>query len=78
MASSRIYAVEDTKANTITLVQASNPAQARGHCARAQYKASVATQQQIVRLMSAGATVQTAGEEPDEPEVPAEVITGKK
>ncbi len=51
MSASRIYLV--TGGDKPRLVQASSQAQAIGHCVRGQFKASVATQREIVDFMLA-------------------------
>lgn len=66
----RIYAVTDSKTKTVALVEASNPAQARGHCARNQYSAEVAGQKQLVELMGKGVKVEVAGAEPESADLP--------
>lgn len=58
----RIYAVHDAVLNTTYLVRASTPAAAVRHVARRQYTPEVATQECIVRQLSAGVPVQDASE----------------
>lgn len=70
---SRIYAVTDHRQPTqrARLVEATNPAQARGHVARSQYGVEVASQKQIAELVKAGVAVEVAGkEEPDSGNLP--------
>ena len=59
--SKRIYLVTDT--SNKRLVSASSQAQAIGHVVRAQFKATVATQSQLVELLGAGVKVEHASEE---------------
>lgn len=68
--STRIYAVEDSKSKTVALVEASTPAQARGHCARKQYAAKVATQTQLVELLGKGIKVEKANDDQGTDELP--------
>ncbi len=68
MAKTRIYLVTDLQGNA-TLVDAMTPAQARGYVTRKQYAIRVATQQQLVDMLSTGAKVQRAADHEDEPSV---------
>ena len=62
----RIYAV--TLGNTVSLVAAATPAQARGHVARQVLHVAIPSPAQLVSLTKAGVEVQEAGEaEPQEP-----------
>lgn len=65
--SSRIYFVVDTaEGGAELLVRATSQAQAIRHAARNRYRAAVAGQEEIVRLLGAGAKVEDAtGGEPD-------------
>lgn len=58
MADSRIYAVAD--GDQTTLVRAISRAQAVAHIARSRFSVRVASQEDIVGLVSAGATVDDA------------------
>lgn len=57
MAATRIYAVTD-KAGAVRLVEATHPSHALRHAASTQYTVTVATQQQLVDLVRAGAEVE--------------------
>lgn len=61
-AATRIYYVtaEDGESR---LVRASSPAQAIRHVARDRYRVSVAAQETIVEMVSAGDPVETAGQD---------------
>lgn len=59
----RIYVVTDTLDGDRYLVRAVSAAQAIRHCAD-HYRAEVASQDELVRLVAGGVDVETAGAEP--------------
>lgn len=62
MAKQRIYVVRSSDPDDVTLVRAPTQAQAIRHVVR-DYTAEVATQTELVDLLSAGAVVEQAGTE---------------
>ena len=60
-AAKRIYAVTD--GTTTSLVRAATQSQAIAHVVKSKYKAVVPTQDELVKLVSDGVGVETAGEE---------------
>jgi hypothetical protein len=62
----RIYVVTDTLDNSKYLVRAASAAQAIRHCAN-HYRADVASQDDLVKLVAGGVDVETAGEEAAQP-----------
>lgn len=60
MAKTRIYIVADNDTGGSYLVRATSQAQALSHIAHCQYKTRVATQDDIVAAMQAGAVVKDA------------------
>lgn len=60
----RIYKV-NTPEPGIALVRANGPRQAVAHVVGNFFQASVATQEDLVKLIKDGVTVEEAGEEPD-------------
>lgn len=61
-AKSRLYRVIDNEGNAADrLVEAGGQAQAIRHVARERYEARVATQHEIVKLVSTGVLVEVAG-----------------
>ena len=67
---SRIYAVSESVktaegivAGSTALVRANNPAQAIRHVASDRFSARVASQEELVMLVSDGVVVETAGED---------------
>ena len=61
--STRIYVVSKGT-EPVALVRASHPHQAVGHVVKGQFNAKVASQDELVSLLAAGATVQEAKAEP--------------
>lgn len=62
----RIYVVSDTLDSGKYLVRAASAAQAIRHCAN-HYRADVASQDELVRLVAGGVEVETVGEEAAQP-----------
>lgn len=56
----RIYKVEGPAPDQTRLVRAATPAQAIRHAVRSDYTATVAAQDDLVALLTAGVTVKTA------------------
>ena len=69
MSKTRIYAVRDRHSGGTSLVRAASPASAIRHVAEDMLAASVATQDELVRLLTEGVVVETAGEEPADADV---------
>jgi len=63
--STRIYKVTN-KAGITQGIRAATQAQAIRHAARGEYKAAVASQDDIVSMMSAGVKIEEAGKEQDD------------
>lgn len=63
--SNRIYKVTNSTGDT-QAIRANTPAQAIRYAARSEYKAAVATQDDIIIMMSAGAQIQDATKEASE------------
>ncbi len=61
----RIYKVEGPAPDQTRLVRAATPAQAIRHAVRSDYTATVAAQDDLVALLTAVITVETAGDEPE-------------
>lgn len=61
MGTTRIYAVT-AKAGAVALVEAGTPSSAIRHVTREQYSAEVATQAQLVELVTQGVKVEKAGD----------------
>jgi len=61
----RIYKVEGPAPDQTRLVRAATPAQAIRHAVQSDYRASVAGQDYLVALLTAGIAVETAGDEPE-------------
>jgi hypothetical protein len=74
--SKRIYLVSGQRSGSgFVLVRARNRADAIRHVASSQFEASVATQEELVAMISAGARVQESGnEEAPEEELSSEEI----
>jgi hypothetical protein len=62
----RIYVVTQEGAEPDRLVRARSQAQAVNHCAKSQFKATVATQDDIVECMTNGCLVEDASGDPDD------------
>jgi len=58
----RLYKVTD-RAGRIRLIDAGNPAQARNHCARAEYDVEVAKPHDVAALVQAGVFPEKVGAE---------------
>lgn len=74
MATTRIYYVEGRGEGPARLVKAISKAQAYGHLARAAFKLHVASQENLVGALSAGAKIEDATAEPidaEEQQAPA-------
>lgn len=63
MTTKRIYVVQKAGTEQRRLIRASNVAQARNHVARDTLQVAVASQDELVSLVSGGARVEDAGEQ---------------
>lgn len=63
MTPKRIYVVQKAGTEQRRLIRASNVAQARNHVARDTLQVAVASQDELVSLVSGGARVEDAGEQ---------------
>lgn len=62
MPETRLYEVNDTKAATTRLIEATNPAQAMRHIAASRFTVEVPNTLRVAELMQAGVKVEKAGE----------------
>lgn len=67
-AATRIYLVTDTKTDEQQLIRAGNQAQAVRRAAQSKFSVTVASQDDLVTLIAAGAVVFTAGDDPSDNE----------
>lgn len=72
MTPKRIYVVRDTHSCNETLVRAPSAAQALRHVTADQFEVSVATQSQLVALLTGGAQVEEASSQAQVPEAAEE------
>lgn len=61
--STRIYVVQDTETNEKALVRAANQSQALRHIVKHRFAVAVASQDELVKLLEHGTSVETASAE---------------
>lgn len=59
----RIYVVQDTETDEKALVRAANQSQALRHVVKHRFVVAVASQEELVKLLEDGTTVETASNE---------------